>query len=165
MFCYHLISHHSAPWDTSWKPYKGRRIIRAQGTCALAHSLFQLLTDEKACQVQQKGRHLYCLEVEEDLCHQGKDGWQIFSRQHLLSLILPGKPGMALGGQPTWWLFQHWKGDGCSNCEHVFLILLESTTVCVAYTQTFIPSLFLLRCLFLQSFLTYHLSKTDCSKN
>lgn len=33
MFCCHLISHHSAPWDASWKPYTGRRIIRAQGTC------------------------------------------------------------------------------------------------------------------------------------
>lgn len=88
-----------------------------------------------------------------------------FPRQHLLSLILPGKPGMVLVGQPTWWLFQHCKGDGCSNCELVFLILLGSTTVYVAYTQTFIPLLFLLRCLFLQSFLTYHLSKTDCSKN
>lgn len=78
-----------------------------------------------------------------------EDGGQIFPRQHLLSLMLPVKPGVALAGQPMWWLFQHWKGDGCSNCELLFLILLGSTTVCVAYTQTFIPSLFLFRRLFL----------------
>lgn len=100
------------------------------------------------------------------LATKEKASWQTFLGLCLLFLILPVKPDVVPAGWSMWWLFQHWKGDGCNSCVVISLILLGNATI-ITLRHTRIPSFPHSSCsdaYFLQYFLTYPLSKPKCNK-
>lgn len=110
---------------------------------ALGHSRFQLFT--RLARWNRK---------EEALMLFGGGRWPLPPRRRMVGRYFSDSVSSVwyyLSNQVWPWLGSPYGGffsTGCSNCELVFLILLGSTRVCVAYTQTYIPLLFLLRCLF-----------------
>lgn len=162
MLCQHSISLHSAPCDTSRKPHKGGRIVRAQEMRDGATHHFSF-SPGLAGAIKRKRDTRSVWRWRVTLATKEKAGCQTFLRLRPLFLILPVKPRTALAGWSMQWLFQHRKGESCNSCVIISLILLGNTTVITlrhTHTLSFPPS----SCsdaYFLQSFLMYPLSQ-DC---
>lgn len=133
---------------------------------ALAHSPFQLFTRLARCNRRGEGQ-LYCLELEGDPCQGSyqREGWLADFSQHLLSLILPVRPGWPWLGSP--------RGGFSSTGKEMAAVTLSLFSSFSEGVQQYewgthrppFPHSSCSNADFFQSFLTYHLSKTDCNKN